>query len=120
MLSDSGDGKYTYAANKRDNKQLTGKLRKNSTTHSSAVRTAMLEIENSVASSKDALRTASAAYGSPINIPQTATVQPLPQLQQSYQTDMGKVTRTSVSSPSPSSSTSSSAPTRKLQIYLEC
>ena len=76
----------------------------------------MLEVENSVAASKDAVRTVSAAYGSPINIPQTATVQPLHQLQQQSLTiGIGKDTRTSVSSPSPSSSASSSAaPTRKL------
>lgn len=76
----------------------------------------MLEVEDTVASSKDALRTASEAYGSPINIPQTATVQPLQQLQQPKA--IGKVTRASISSPSPSSSASSSvAPTRKLYKY---
>ena len=76
----------------------------------------MIDAENTVASAKDALRTASAAYGSPINIAQTATVQPLQQLQQQPQvTAVGKVIRTSISSPSPSSSASSSAaPTRKL------
>ena len=80
----------------------------------------MLEAESAVASSKDAYRTASAAYGSPVNIPQTATVQPLQQLQQQpHSTTVGKVIRTSISSPSPSSSASSSAaPTRKLYLYM--
>ena len=94
--------------------QHSGKGRKKSNTHSSAVRTAILEVENTLASSNDALKTVSAAYGSPIIIPQTATVQPLQQLQQSNTISTSKDIRTSVSSPSPSSSASSSnAPTRK-------
>ena len=89
-------------------------LRKKSSNHSSAVRTAILEVENTLASSNDALKTVSAAYGSPIIIPQTATVQPLQQLQQSNTVLTSKDTRTSVSSPSPTSSASSSAtPARK-------
>ena len=94
--------------------QHSGKGRKKSNTHSSAVRTAILEVENTLASSNDALKTVSAAYGSPIIIPQTATVQPLQQLQQSSTISTSKDIRTSVSSPSPSSSASSSnAPSRK-------
>jgi len=88
--------------------QHSGKGRKKSNTHSSAVRTAILEVENTSASSNDALKTVSAAYGSPIIIPQTATVQPLQQLQQSSTISTSKDIRTSVSSPSPSSSASSS------------
>ena len=92
-------------------------LRKKSSNHSSAVRTAILEVENTLASSNDALKTVSAAYGSPIIIPQTATVQPLQQLQQSNTVLTSKDTRTSVSSPSPTSSASSSAtPARKFSI----
>ena len=94
--------------------QHSEKGRKKSNTHSSAVRTAILEVENTLASSNDALKTVSAAYGSPIIIPQTATVQPLQQLQQTNTISTSKEIRTSVSSPSPSSSASSSnAPTRK-------
>ena len=89
-------------------------MQKDKSSHSSAVRTAMLEVESTVAASQDAYRTASAAYGSPINIPQTATVQPLQQLQQSQSAGIDKVMRTSASSPSPSSSASSSTANRKL------
>ena len=90
------------------------RAKKDKSSHSSAVRTAMLEVESTVAASQDAYRTASAAYGSPINIPQTATVQPLQQLQQSQSAGIDKVIRTSASSPSPSSSASSSTANRKL------
>ena len=114
--SDSGGGKYSNVTSYQDRKYSNGKIRKKNSTSHSAFKTAMIDAENTVASAKDALRTASAAYGSPINIAQTATVQPLQQLQQQPQvTAVGKVIRTSISSPSPSSSASSSAaPTRKL------
>ena len=90
---------------------MLAKGRKKSSTHSSAVRTAILEVENTLASSNDALKT---AYGSPVIIPQTATVQPLQQLQQTTAISTPNDMRASVSSPSPSSSASSSnAPTRE-------
>ena len=107
--SDPGGAKYTNV-NYPDRKNSKGQIRKKSTDSHAAFKTAMLEAESAVASSKDALKTVSAAYGSPLSIPQTATVQPLQQLQQQPQPTMfGNVIRTSTSSPSPSSSASSSA-----------
>ena len=115
--SDSGGGKYSNVMAYRDRKNSSGgQIRRISSTSNAAFRAAILEAENAVASSKDALRTASVAFGSPVNttISQTATVQPLQQLQQQGPPQpviAGKVTGTSASSPSPSSSASSSAPT---------
>ena len=118
FFSDPGPHVYGNLASHGEQGRRAGKGRKKSNTHSSAVRTAILEVENTLASSNDALKTASAAYGSPIIIPQTATVQPLQQLQLSNSVSASKEMRTSVSSPSPSSSASSSAAASRKIFYI--